>query len=65
MTLPTNQRVSYQLQYRTCGKCSTCRNGGKHGPYTYAFWREGGRLRSAYIGTGDLRADMRSEHRDR
>src|SRR2546421_10328258 len=50
--LPSNQHITYQLQYRKCGKaaCSTCRNGQGHGPYWYAYWREGSRLRSGYIG---------------
>ena len=50
--LPTDQHVTYQLQYRKCGKasCGTCRDGQGHGPYWYAYWREGPRLRSAYIG---------------
>ena len=50
--LPGNQHITYQLQYRKCGKasCSTCRDGQGHGPYWYAYWREGSRLRSGYIG---------------
>ena len=50
--LPGDQHVTYQFQYRKCGKssCSTCRNGQGHGPYWYAYWREGSRLRSGYIG---------------
>ena len=50
--LPDNQRVTYQFQYRKCGKatCSTCRNGRGHGPYWYAYWNDGTRLRSGYIG---------------
>jgi Family of unknown function (DUF6788) len=50
--LPDDQHITYQLQYRKCGKasCSTCRNGQGHGPYWYAYWREGARLRSGYIG---------------
>lgn len=50
--LPQNQHITYQLQYRKCGKasCQTCRNGPGHGPYWYAYWREGSRLRSGYIG---------------
>ena len=50
--IPTDQHITYQLQTRKCGKasCSTCRNGQGHGPYWYAFWREGSRLRSSYIG---------------
>jgi hypothetical protein len=50
--IPNNQHITYQYQYRKCGKasCGTCRNGQGHGPYWYAYWREGSRLRSAYIG---------------
>lgn len=49
---PDNQHITYQLQHRKCGKssCSTCRKGPGHGPYWYAYWREGTRLRSGYIG---------------
>lgn len=50
--LPNDQHITYQFQYRKCGKptCSTCRNGQGHGPYWYAYWREGSRLRSGYVG---------------
>jgi len=50
--LPSDQHITYQHQYRKCGKasCSTCREGQGHGPYWYAYWREGSRLRSGYIG---------------
>lgn len=50
--LPTDQHITYQLQYRKCGKptCGTCKMGPGHGPYWYAYWREGTKLRSGYIG---------------
>src|SRR5579859_5471526 len=50
--LPDDQHITYQFQHRKCGKssCSTCRDGQGHGPYWYAYWREGSRLRSGYIG---------------
>jgi hypothetical protein len=50
--LPGNHHITYQLQYRKCGKpsCHTYRSGPGHGPYWYAYWREGSRLRSTYIG---------------
>jgi hypothetical protein len=50
--IPGDQHITYQLQYRKCGKasCSTCRNTQGHGPYWYAYWREGSRLRSGYVG---------------
>lgn len=42
------RRVSYRQQWVRCGKpgCTRC----PHGPYWYAYWREGGRLRSRYLG---------------
>jgi len=51
--LPSGIRVTYRQQYRRCGKatCSRCAAGGPaHGPYWYAYWWEGGRTRSCYIG---------------
>ena len=41
-------KVTYRLQSVSCGKrgCARC----PHGPYWYAYWREGGRVRSRYIG---------------
>ena len=41
-------KVSYRLEHVSCGKpgCSKC----PHGPYWYAYWREGGKVRSRYIG---------------
>lgn len=41
-------KVSYRLEPVNCGKagCSRC----PHGPYWYAYWREGGKVRSRYIG---------------
>lgn len=40
--------VTYRLEHVRCGKegCTRC----PHGPYWYAYWREGGKLRSRYIG---------------
>jgi DNA-binding SARP family transcriptional activator/tetratricopeptide (TPR) repeat protein len=44
--------VKYHRQYRRCGKpnCRPCTEGRGHGPYWYAYTREGGRLRGWYIG---------------
>lgn len=40
--------VTLQLEKVRCGKggCRQC----PHGPYWYAYWSEGGRSRSAYVG---------------
>ncbi len=43
----------YQLERVRCGKigCKCARENGKlHGPYWYAYWREGGKLKSRYVG---------------
>lgn len=42
---------TYRLEYVRCGskKCR-CASGELHGPYWYAYWSEGGRTRSQYIG---------------
>jgi hypothetical protein len=38
-----------------CGKPNCrCRRGELHGPYHYRFWREGGRLRKAYVKRSEL-----------
>jgi hypothetical protein len=60
----TTDKVTYRLESVRCGKpsCRSC----PHGPYWYAYYREGDRLRSRYIGrelpddvkeleTGDMR----------
>jgi hypothetical protein len=41
-------KVTYRQEQVRCGRknCARC----PHGPYWYAYWREGGRLRSRYIG---------------
>lgn len=54
----TPARVTYRQQPVKCGKagCTRC----PHGPYWYAYWREGGRLRSRYIGK-TLPADAASD----
>ncbi|HEX2052338.1 MAG TPA: hypothetical protein VHJ78_01250 [Actinomycetota bacterium] len=46
--VPKAGKVSYRLEPVSCGKpgCSKC----PHGPYWYAYWREGNRVRSRYIG---------------
>jgi DNA-binding SARP family transcriptional activator len=50
---PNGASVRYRRSYRRCGKpsCSTCVNGKGHGPYWYAHWRDGKRVRSRYVGT--------------
>ena len=51
--VPSGVTPTYAQQYRRCGKpsCPLCAAGGRgHGPYWYAYWREGGRTRSRYLG---------------
>ena len=53
--VPGMPAVTYRQQAIRCGKgCASC----PHGPYWYAFWKEGGRTRSQYIG-GVLPAEVR------
>ena len=45
-------KVTYRQQYTRCGKqrCRKCKEGPGHGPYWYAYYSEGGRTISKYIG---------------
>jgi Family of unknown function (DUF6788) len=53
--LPKNLPASVCAQYVRCGKRGCrCGRGELHGPYHYCFWREGGRLRKAYIKKADV-----------
>lgn len=43
--------VNYRLERVRCGKESCkCAEGKLHGPYWYAYWTEGGKTRSQYVG---------------
>ena len=51
--LPSEHHVTYQQRMKFCYRptCTRCRSGiPSHGPYWYASWREGGRVRSRYLG---------------
>ena len=52
ITADSVDHKTYRQRYITCGKvgCHTCTNGPGHGPYWYAYWREGTKIRSLYIG---------------
>lgn len=47
-----SSKVTYRQQYTRCGKerCRKCKDGAGHGPYWYAYWSEGGRTISKYVG---------------
>jgi predicted ATPase/DNA-binding SARP family transcriptional activator len=47
-----SSKVTYRQQYTRCGKerCRKCKEGTGHGPYWYAYWSEGGRTISKYVG---------------
>ncbi|HWE64975.1 MAG TPA: BTAD domain-containing putative transcriptional regulator, partial [Chloroflexota bacterium] len=50
---PAGAHLTYSQQFRRCGKadCPACGTGRPgHGPYWYAYWRDGGRVRSRYLG---------------
>ena len=50
--IPPGVHVTYRQQYIRCGKtpCAGCVMGKGHGPYWYAYWYEGGKLKTGYIG---------------
>lgn len=50
LDVPENHAL--RREYRRCGKpnCERCREGPGHGPYLYAVWREGRRVRRKYLG---------------
>lgn len=53
---------TYRSEYVKCGKagCRKC----PHGPYWYAYWREGSRTRKRYIGKVDPRKGEDSHPHD-
>jgi hypothetical protein len=47
----TTSNKTYQLEGVRCGKKNChCAEGKLHGPYWYAYWTEGGRTKSQYVG---------------
>jgi hypothetical protein len=48
--VPKNHSV--REEYRRCGAegCRTCQDGLGHGPYRYAVWREGAKVKRKYLG---------------
>ncbi len=56
-TLPKMLPGAVCRQWKRCGKPGCrCAHGALHGPYHYRFWREGGRLRKAYVKSADVPA---------
>jgi hypothetical protein len=54
-TLPKTLPGVVRPQWVRCGRPSCrCARGQLHGPYAYRFWREGGRLRKAYVRPEEL-----------
>jgi hypothetical protein len=47
----TKRHYTYRREYVRCGKqgCK-CATGQGHGPYWYAYWKEGGTLKKKYLG---------------
>ena len=58
--LPKMLPAAVCAQYVRCGKSNCkCASGLLHGPYHYCFWREGGKLKKAYVRKADV-AEVRS-----
>lgn len=54
-TLPKTLPGVVCAQWRKCGKAGCrCARGDLHGPYFARFWRQGGRLRKAYVRKADV-----------
>lgn len=52
-------RETFRCEWVKCGKeCGGC----PHGPYWYAYWREGKRVRKRYVGKGDPRGRDADDH---
>lgn len=48
---------TFRNEWIRCGKASCkCASGAFHGPYTYKYWREDGRVRKKYVGKSGGRA---------
>ncbi len=45
-------KKGFTIRYVKCGKesCNICREGAGHGPYVYKTVREGGKVKSVYLG---------------
>ena len=52
LALGVPKNHSIREEYRRCGAptCTTCRDGPGHGPYRYAVWREGAKVKRKYLG---------------
>lgn len=49
--------ITYELRAVLCGKPGCKRH---HGPYWYAYWTAGGRVRTAYIGKKFQRLEVKN-----
>lgn len=56
---------TYQQEMVRCGKegCR-CAKGELHGPYWYAYWSEGGKTRSEYIGKNPPESEKKPRRRN-
>jgi hypothetical protein len=63
---PPGVTVTYQYQFRKCGKasCNTCNKPDSvgHGKYWYAYWHDENRkMHSRYYGKDDPRSEAQKE----
>lgn len=51
---PVRPAVTRRWERVRCGRagCRCEKAEGRHGPYLYEYWREGGRVRKRYVGRG-------------
>jgi len=55
-TRERGHRITYELRPVLCGKPGCKR---EHGPYWYAYWTAGGRVRTVYIGKRFVRVESK------
>jgi len=59
-TRERGRAITYELRHVLCGKPG-CQK--KHGPYWYAYWTAGGRVRTVYIGRKFQRVEHKAPER--
>jgi len=57
------EKATYREEYVKCGRpnCKRC----PHGPYTYAYWRENGKLVKKYVGREPYTTSYKEQVRTR
>ncbi len=63
---PIPENATLEQRFVKCGKprCGTCAKGGPmHGPYWYAYWKDGTRVRTRYLGVKISEAQFQAKRK--